>query len=249
MEEAAFEIGFFERSSRISDGDLAFIVAACNRQMVEHLAPAYGLAPWTCTAYHEIPAGAPTPIVPIRVLDDVMEEGALGFHTSFLGMPWGRVEAPTNRLDGTTFAHEAIEARLDPGVDKWVRMPDGREMAYEACDPCQRGAYTMDVVIGIRTRFLLVSDFVLPSYWQADGRAPFTMCEKLTGAATIDRPFGLAPGGYAIVREPGQEPVSIFAEDDDTAAAAVAHRKAEQLSRTFRRGFRGALEPLSGRRP
>ncbi len=238
-----YEIGFFERSARLSDADLAFIVAACNEQMVKHLAPAYRREPWTCTAYRDIPAGAPTPIIPLRILDDISSEGAIGFHSTFLGMPWGRVQTPDSALDGTTFSHEAAEAWGDPNVDQWVRMPDGREMALELCDPCQRDFYIVDISIGAETRKIRVSDCVLPSYWDPNGRPPFTLYEKMTGVQVIGQPFGLSAGGYAIVRDRKGETSAIYAAGDATAGGALDQRRTEQLSRTYRRGFRGALEP------
>lgn len=234
-----FEIGFFERSTRLTGGDLAFIVAACNAQLAHDVAPAYGRESWSCVAYADIPPGAPTPIIPIRVLDDIKHPGAIGFHSSFIGMPWGRVEAPTDPLDGTTFSHEAIEAFADPELDQWRRMPDGREMAYEPCDPCQRDWYYLEVRIGMETRLIRVSDAVLPSYWQADGRAPFTVRELLLHQATINRPFGIAPGGYAIVRDASGKTSSIYARGDVHAEAALHTRASDALSRSYRRGFRG----------
>jgi len=241
----AFEIGFFERSARLSDADLAFIIAAVNQQMVEQLAPAYRRAPWNCVAYLDIPPGAKTPIVPIRVLDDIGEAGALGFHTSLLGAPWGRVQTPEFPDDGTTFSHEAAEAWADPLVDQRVRMADGREMAFEVCDPCQRDSYLIEVAIGEETRLIHVSDCVLPSYFDPNGKPPFTLREQMLRISTIDRPFGIAPGGYAIVRDSDGETSAIYDEDDSHASRVLNRRATDSLSRSYRRGFRGQLEPLS----
>lgn len=184
------EIALISRSKKFSSDDFAFHAAACNLQMARDFCPAYGLEPWPVVPYAELPAGQ---AVPMEVLDDIGDPGLLGEH-GYAGAIWAKTLDPGG-TNATTPSHEALEMRADPDVSQWRAMPDGREIAYEVCDPVQSSAYSVEVTILGETRKVNVSNFVLPSYFVRDSAGPWDFM------GTLFAPFTLDDGGYMLVRD------------------------------------------------
>jgi len=139
---------------------------------------------------------------------------ALGYHeTSPSGLPLGKVflrDCIESRENwNCTATHEIYEMLADPDIDQTVTH-DGWEYAKEVADPPEDDRYAQ------RVGGHLASNFVLPSWFDPNGVAPFTAypCPEITA------PFMLAPGGYigrrrlpdgewqqALAREPGSRQV------------------------------------------
>ena len=113
-----------------------------------------------------------------------------GWHDVKLGVPVGYVDVgacTANQQDVlSVLAHELAEMMGDPMVNQRAVMPDGSIMYRELCDPVQGRLYKQG-----NTR---VSNFVLPSYFDAQGVAPFDYLGVLTKPFEID-----SQGGYAII--------------------------------------------------
>jgi hypothetical protein len=103
-------------------------------------------------------------------------------------------------LDDVSIAisHEVCETAGDPGCNLWADDGSGAEWARELCDAVESSSYDIQ---GVR-----VSDFVLPSFFEANARGPYSYVESTTGSAIIPAPFRTASGGYQITRtDSGQE--------------------------------------------
>ena len=113
-----------------------------------------------------------------------------GWHDLKLGVPVGYVDVETCTANGqdvlSVLAHELAEMMGDPMVDKRAVMPDGGIMYRELCDPVQGRLYKQGNTS--------VSNFVLPSYFDVQGIAPFDYLGVLKKPFEID-----AQGGYAII--------------------------------------------------
>jgi hypothetical protein len=214
------------RSTLVTDADVKRWTAACARQIREHVAPAYGMAPVKVaflTSRTHAPAGAWV----ITVMDDADQAGVLGDHTEDgAGRIYGRVFAAPCLQYGvpvsTTLSHEVVETFCDPDVSEWRDTGRGYSVAYEACDPVEGDSYEIDGVA--------VSDFVYPSWYRAD--APLSPPIILDHCRTVTEALTLAPGGYVVRRWPdGSEDQEFGAHANRAYIAAKRH----QLGRADRR--------------
>lgn len=182
-------IYIINNSTMVSDDDVRKWVAACSRQIAEHVAPVYHRQPVRVQFLNKT-SHAPTRSWVIGVLDNADQAGVLGWHTQDrLGRIYGRVFVGPCLEYGvpvsTTLSHEITETYCDPAVDRWVNTGRGYSVPYEACDPVEGDAYEIDGVA--------VSDFVGPGWYGVGGRIRWMMDHEL-------EPFNLAPGGYVVRR-------------------------------------------------
>jgi hypothetical protein len=201
------QIGVVCQSSTINPVDLAFIVQAWDAQSKEFCA-AWGIPYIPVVLYSPPPADqVGTGEVRLMTIEDTLDvDGALGYHTDELGDIFARILAENNADSGS---HECCEESLDPTVDVWKPIGDGREIAFEACDPVEGDSYSQDATIGegpdAETRQVPVTNYVLPSYFDPNGKAPFDRMGKLTA------PFTMDDGGYMVVRDAAGNESDVFA--------------------------------------
>ena len=118
------------------------------------------------------------------------DDGALGYHDKTPhGQPVLKVFpwlAEDDGIDWTVDAfHEVLEALVDPELDRWLRLQDGRELAWEVCDAVEGDTYDKG---GVK-----LSNFVLPAYFSLAAVAPGTRLDFL---GRVQRPGEIRPGGY-----------------------------------------------------
>ena len=126
-------------------------------------------------------------------------QGAAGYHTDDAiycfrdGLP---------DLDGGAFAfsviisHEIFETLGDPGANRWALATDGKLYAVELCDAVEGYCWPSPV------NQVALSDFVLPSFFDPDASAPYSMQNKARA------PFQTAADNgadYQIVMASGSE--------------------------------------------
>ncbi len=116
--------------------------------------------------------------------------GALGYHSvQPNGLPYARIFADDDKAAGVvlsvTITHEIGEMLVDPSADQTADMGDGRIYARELCDACE------DDILAIDIGGVKCSDFVLPSWFDPNGRPPFDHQGRLDAPCPQ-----LAPGGY-----------------------------------------------------
>jgi hypothetical protein len=192
---AEIKIAIINESHDVADRDVAPLVAALQRQVTEHFAPAWGVP----ADLRFVPKGGlPHPgewwVV---LLDDADQAGALGYHdVTDQGLPLGKVFVRTTRLSGghwtVTASHELLEMLGDPEINLTVFVqnrhhPTGRLYAYEVCDACEEDSF------GYQIDGVLVSDFVYPS-WFESFRTPKST--RFDYRDHIERPLELIKGGY-----------------------------------------------------
>lgn len=127
--------------------------------------------------------------ITVAVLDDSDQAGALGYHdTDEHGNPLGKVFAKTDQRYGlavsVTMSHEILEILGDPFTLDGIQTSPSVWAAREVGDPCEADefGYTIDGV--------LVSDFVLPSYFVRGSAGPYDFRNHLKAPMTLLR------GGY-----------------------------------------------------
>src|SRR5271157_173678 len=100
MASATFSISVINQSSVVADADVKRAVAALQKQVSEHFAPAWGVDAMLTF----IPSGAAPPPGTwwMVVLDSSDQAGALGYHDLTTdGLPLGKVFAGTDMQYGT----------------------------------------------------------------------------------------------------------------------------------------------------
>ena len=206
---------------------LTKIAAAVQRQVREHWAIHWGHPDVTITTGPAPAQNSPEVAVYVRSSSDVA--GAAGYHDDD-GIYVFRDGLPS-LLTGAfslsvVISHEILEALGDPAANRWSDTGNGSEVALEMCDAVESFAYEIDAVS--------VSDFVLASYFDPTGEAPYSYLDKPTAPMTAASAGG---ADYQLVRTVDENGVSQVTAD--LASHPRAKSKAHASSRTSKRGLVG----------
>lgn len=182
-------------TKRLRPARLTPIVAAVQKQLTEHLCPAWGIV--DVPQLVQVPAYAPQAGVwHVRFMDHSDEAGDLGYHVDDTGTPEARIfvaDVVRYKADlGVTFSHEVCEMVVDPTTQREVTAADGSILVVEVGDPTEADSdgYFIDNI--------LVSDFCLPAYFDMNAVGPYDWCRRL------NRPMALRPGGYQLYYKDGK---------------------------------------------
>lgn len=127
--------------------------------------------------------------------------GALGYHdVDAEGRPYARVGVDLSLEHGSDWltgaysivsivGHEALETVGDPIINIWRDVDQHSETAQEMCDAVEDTGYKHNGAD--------LTNFLLPSWFNAFGKPPFDYLGQLT------EPFTMTKGGYMIVRSGG----------------------------------------------
>ena len=227
-------------SRRVTFHDAGAITRACNAQVRDHIAPAWGWRPVPVSFFGApsmVPAGAWT----IAILDDPDQANALGYHADGPdGRPYGRVfTSPTLDAGGSvmrgpdsvscTLSHEVAEVLGDPEVNRWAQGPDGQLWALELADQVEGDVYDVPVV---GTGPVAVSNFLTPAGF--DAHPP--VGARFDYLGRLGAPFTMTAGGYAIVMRGGRATQVFASAEAEARFAARRVAKAHPAARTARRG-------------
>jgi hypothetical protein len=228
------------RTGRLAgDRDVAFWVDAVRKQLQEHVAPAWGMPPPGVFLYDIDQFTPASEGAVIAIVDDDGNDDAAGLHSALGNVPFGLVDLHQAAVPSRTFSHEALELWANAMLDRWIPGPSGLEYAVELCDAVQREQYTIDVELFGEERAVIVSDFVLPAWFQQpDQLLACSYLDPNRHPADRLRPHANAPGGYSIARNPDGEVVYLA----HRAGAFMEPRKLSRYSRTARL-IRGQEEP------
>jgi hypothetical protein len=204
-------IGVQNLSTLVAPQDAYDMVLLVNRQLRDHVAPAFGLLPPSVVF---LPKGA-APVsrynAIIGILDDADQAGDLGWHTEGPDADvYGRVFARPVLQNGgnamsadlsvcSVLSHECIETLGDRSCDLWAQSADTQLVAYELCDPVEGDSYLMTITAASGEQISgTVSDFVLPAWFDPDAAPGATDHMGLVTA-----PFQVRSTGYVIVMSGG----------------------------------------------
>jgi hypothetical protein len=221
------EIAVLNSSPKLAPGDFPFLVEACRLQLLEFCA-AWNLDPWAVAPYASAADLPASDVFIFEYVDKLDVDGALAYHSvDALGRPYGRMLPPADPLDATDLSHEALETRGDETCDRWMRRPDGSEVAVEVCDPVQGDPYDQPATVLGETRQIKVSNYVLPPWFDAtvnNGR--------FDRMGTVVSPFGMSTGGYEAVLDTSGNEHDVFAR---VAGTVPAHKLRDTGGRLMRR--------------
>jgi hypothetical protein len=205
-------IAVVNSSNRVTGPDVKTMVRAVATQVRRHASPAFAAEPVPVVYLTDVSDAQPGMWV-INVMNDSDQADALGWHTEKQGdLVYGRVfAAPVldhggGVLDGgsigvsvaSVLSHEVLETFADPHVNLWADAGDGTAVAFEICDPVESDGYLVtDSFTGTP---VLVSDFVLPAWFDPNARAG----DQLDWMGQVHRPFEMSKGGYVVVMREGK---------------------------------------------
>lgn len=182
----------------ITDGDLGYLEQALQRQLND-CAGFYGLPPPGVTLVAPDTHLPGAEAVAIDFVDNDGLDWAVAHHgwSDAAGFAWALVGVKETWSWQQAASHEALEYFLNLHLDRYALAPDGGLWPLEICDMVESHSYPMHVDRFGKGRTVLLSNYVLPSFWQAESRFPWDYLGLLTG------PFTVAEGGYALVEREG----------------------------------------------
>ena len=178
---ATIRVSIINESKLVPSAEVQAAVAALQRQVSEHFAPAWGV-----DATLSLVAAGARPLPGswwLVILDDSDQAGALGYHDlTDEAMPLGKVFVKTAQDAGVkwtiTASHELLELLADPAINLTVCATENNNLvlyAYEICDPCQADEF------GYAIDGVAVSDFLFPSWFETfhrSGAVPLDYCGR-----------------------------------------------------------------------
>lgn len=191
---------------------LARCARALEIQLTQHLAPSWPYAVGSAVRVGAGPSDLQLTDTPCNIIPSANDGGQEeawhadeldGTPDSFLALDECRT------LDDATegLSHEQCEIIGNPWCSDFVTVPSGltlpagvaagQQVAHEISDPVQDRSYPVD--LGDGQPPILVSDFVLPAYFDTSVSGPTTYGEAVCGLPRVE-PFSRTSGGYQIVR-------------------------------------------------
>ncbi len=206
-----FTIQLRSKSSRpdVTPDWLDKVAAGIQEQMLDFCAD-YGLARWTITT-QDMPGAY---LMTVSDLSNV--PGAEGYHDDSGDIPEGFAFMLGSLDEGSvTISHECCELIRDQDAAGFRLAMNGIAYADEACDAVEDKTY-------LASNGVLLSDYVLPEWYQDGSQGPWDKLGVLTG------PLTKTSGGYTIQLVGGK------VGTDPPEMAKKVH-KADSRSRTARR--------------
>jgi hypothetical protein len=191
------QVSVLNRSTCVDDDEIAdFVSTSLQPQVSEHF-----FHSWNVDAELRFAKKPQAGAWWLVILDDTDQKEWSGYHLTHQNLPLAKVFARTIQKEHgkwtVSASHELLEMLADPTINRMIstktfnpaKLPkEGSESAHfyalEICDPVDPDAFGYK--IGKHT----VSDFVLPSWYDSRGTAPFDYNQQPL------KPFGLLKGGY-----------------------------------------------------
>lgn len=225
--------------------DVAFWIEACNIQLREHVAPAWGhiLGPPPAVFFYDTGEGLPADAAAaVGIFRDAGNPEAAGYHANVGKLIIGAVDLSRSSSPQRTLSHESAEITGNPWLNAWVPGPGpaGRLYAQELCDPVQRNGYFIKATILGETREVFVGDFVTPEYFGLSGPNR----GKYSYLGLPPKPFEVVAGGYQIALE-GDNILYLPARGEAIGLSTITR----PLSRTRQISNRVVVQPKEASKP
>jgi hypothetical protein len=188
-------------STTLTDDVIEFGVQAVNDQMAE-AAEAWKVPVMPMMFFSRNASLPPGSTMLFGINDNISEAGALGFHADFGGIAYGEIKAQDPISTLITLGHEGIEGNIDPTADQWIGS-----RAKEGCDAVQSDTAPASPPprIGSEVRPQLLTNYVLPAYFDPDSSGPWDKMGR------VKAPLTPTPGGYEITRDAAGNVKLVFA--------------------------------------
>jgi hypothetical protein len=184
------------KSTLVSDRDVAYWTEACRMQLRDHVCPAWGIDTPPGAAVYPADTAFPADTALVAVfVDDIGDPGTLGEHGIVGDTPFVLVDAHLSAQPSAVLSHEFIETTVNVNLDRWTTpiQRGGRSYRYpfEPCDLVESSTYKVTAPGLDGMRAVDVSNFVLPAWFDQGSAGGWDFKGELT------EPLQIAPGGYA----------------------------------------------------
>jgi hypothetical protein len=205
-------------SRRLSARDVILAVDACARKLRAAVCPLWGVPYRPVNVFTDIAALPPLTTDPVFLIDTPGDKSVWGSHFRTV-TPVARVFVdPILDVDGgngvvladmfdpqrpsvaSVLDHELIEMTVDPDLDRYALDAAGNEYPVEPADAVQRWQVMGRAdAPGGGTKIVMLSDFVLPSYFTVGSPGPWNYGGTVDNSGSaLTGPFTIAPGGYSV---------------------------------------------------
>ena len=208
----------------VDDGELSAGASALDNFLQNDFLPVWGsdavvgmLAPFQVRAANPSQPATPTEWL-LSLHLEVDRPRTYGYHDkTAAGLPWMRIFPAIAENEGQTWemaaAHELLETIVDPELDRWATLADGRTIALAVCDAVQK--------IMVPRNGVKLSDFVIPAYF---GFAGPMLRGALDCAGLVHAQGEMLTQGYNQLRRGNR--IEIIG---DARARARLHRRGTRL--------------------
>jgi len=186
-------------SSLAKDEEISFWCEAVNKQIREHVAPAWQVPPMAVVFYGPSVKIPSDQAAVIGIVDDDNNSESAGYHTQLGDLVYGLVDMSQSSIPSRVLSHEALEIFTDAFLDRLVNGPDSLKYFTECADPCQADGYKVPVTLFGVSKDVTVSDFCLPAWYDLPSLE--TAVGPYNRLGTMTRPFEIAYGGYALAQD------------------------------------------------
>lgn len=208
-------IAVINESTLVTNDQVDLMCQAMQIQLNLHVLPAWNMKAGTVKFYAD-KTKVPGYAWIVSILDNATVAGALGYHSEdsnkvdgfifcqtifhYGGKALYDTNNPQNFTVSSVLSHEICEMVGDRFANFWADGPtiaQGSEYALELCDPVEGDSYA----INVNGQLVSVSNFVFPSWFNAQATAPLNM--PFDYLKKLSKPFSMTPGGYMIVAQAG----------------------------------------------
>jgi len=226
-------IALINRTARIRDARFQSILAGLQAQITEDFAPAWGLGEESIVLHFVGRRQQPDPTHwKCWLLNNSDDAGALGYHEDDTGTPEAKIFVEEDLRYGAsisvTISHELLEMLADPQTTRMGPTIDGAAYIVEVCDAVEADGD------GYIKNGVLVSNFVLPTYYEPSALRPFDFRSLLTAPCPA-----LRPGGYIMFLKDGTWQSKMARYED----GSLSHRAIRPWGRSWKRASKGATGP------
>jgi FRG domain-containing protein len=227
------------KTKKISKAELRRVAAALDRQVKEHLGPAWNISAEVRPCFR--PSDRPRNSWPVTVRDRLKEKGAVSYHDIRRGRPFAEVSYELTTKSGIAWSnsasHDLLEMLVDPRVDRTVRAPSivrgqKRNVVFpvQICDPCADARYAY------RIGGVQVADFTTQDYWNPTAKRK----GKYSFRGSLTKPFQILPGGYLSWLDPKTGWKTTFGDelDKDQKASTPKPAKSDIVHSSTEGGIR-----------
>jgi len=222
-----------EPDTDIDELTMAIWADALDRQVAEiaQVWAAFGVV-YTPVVFYKVSENLPIDCRIALITRSLGVPGAAGYHDDQLGVIFSRILRQADDDDtSVTASHEDAEEVGDPECNLWSPWDDQHEQAKELSDRVEGDVYDGTGVVGTVSRTVKLSNWLYPSAFDPNGKAPFDKMGRL------DSWNAMTEGGYVILRNKlTGETTDVFAQARRAPYVLPASEKANStIARKMRR--------------
>lgn len=230
MTPSRIELAIANRGTLIDDEDVVKMVLAVKKQVERDFWPHWGNGQPVPDIF-QVLLDQPDPYAMQMVMltdnVDALGVGKLAYHYIQNAKPYSvifvQADLDAGVMPSVSLAHEIMEQLANPWLTRRLPGPGGL-YPVEPGDPTQSDNDSYEIDSGLGP--VSVSNFVLPSWFDPNGKYPYDF------RGLITKPFEVRPGGYAMVYD-GKSWSNVYGQTEPGGKSRLS-RAPNDFKRTLR---------------